>query len=100
MGSSVPLPTRIRRLTVCWMVLAAFALVPFLGSAVYAQSPRKVIIDQDASGPGGSDMMAILAIINSPQTEVLGITVLTGDAWRDEEVLHTLRMLELIGRTD
>ena len=96
----MPLPTRIRRLTVGWMVLAAFALVPFLGSAVYAQSPRKVIIDQDASGPGGSDMLAILAIINSPQTEVLGITVLTGDAWRDEEVLHVLRMLELIGRTD
>jgi len=100
MGSSVPLPTRVRRLTVGWTVLAAFALVPFLGIAVYAQSPRKVIIDQDASGPGGSDMLAILAIINSPQTEVLGITVLTGDAWRDEEVLHALRMLELIGRTD
>src|SRR5205814_1620444 len=27
-------------------------------------------------------------------------TIVTGDAWRDEEVQHTLRMLELIGRTD
>jgi len=65
-----------------------------------AQTKRKVIIDQDASGPGGTDMQAILALINSPETDVLGITVPTGDAWRDEEVQHTLRLLEIIGRTD
>ena len=45
-------------------------------------------------------MQAVLAIVNSPKTEVLGITVMTGDAWRDEEVQHTLRLLEIIGRTD
>jgi purine nucleosidase len=67
---------------------------------VHAQSKRKVIIDQDAAGPGGTDMQAILTLVNSPETEVLGITVLTGDAWRDEEVQHTLRLLEIIGRTD
>src|SRR6202030_3468155 len=65
-----------------------------------AQTKRKVIIDQDCSGPGGTDMQAVLALINSSETDVLGITVLTGDAWRDEEVLHTLRLLEIIGRTD
>ena len=31
---------------------------------------------------------------------MLGITVVTGDAWRPEEVQHTLRMLEIIHRTD
>jgi purine nucleosidase len=65
-----------------------------------AQEKLKVIIDQDCSGPGGTDMQAVLAIVNSPKTEVLGITVMTGDAWRDEEVQHTLRLLEIIGRTD
>src|SRR6516162_4734440 len=65
-----------------------------------AQGRRRVIIDQDAAGPGGTDMQAILAIINSPETDVLGITVVSGDAWRDEEVQHTLRLLEIIGRTD
>jgi hypothetical protein len=30
-------------------------------------------------------MQAILALANSAETHVLGITVLTGDAWRDEE---------------
>jgi inosine-uridine nucleoside N-ribohydrolase len=65
-----------------------------------AQEKRKVIIDQDCAGPGGTDMQSILALVNSPDTEVVGITVLTGDAWRDEEVQHTLRLLEIIGRTD
>ena len=60
----------------------------------------KVIIDQDAGGPGGTDMQSIIALVNSPKTDVLGITVMTGDQWRDEEVAHTLRMLEIIGRTD
>jgi len=68
--------------------------------AAHAQEKRKVIIDQDAAGPGGTDMQSILALINSPDTDVLGITVLTGDAWRDEEVQHTLRLMEIIGRTD
>jgi purine nucleosidase len=77
------------------ILLLAVTVVPGL-----AQSKRKVIIDQDAAGPGGTDMQAILALINSPETEVLGITVVTGDDWRDEEVQHTLRLLEIIGRTD
>jgi len=81
--------------------ICAAALLPVaFASLVFAQGKRKVIIDQDASGPGGTDMQAILALVNSPDTDVLGITVLTGDAWRDEEVQHTLRLLEIIGRTD
>jgi purine nucleosidase len=78
--------------------VALFAIV--IAPAASAQGRRKVIIDQDCSGPGGTDMQAVLAILNSPETDVLGITVLTGDAWRDEEVLHTLRLLEIVGRTD
>jgi hypothetical protein len=65
-----------------------------------SRDKRKIIIDQDAAGPAGTDQQAILLLIQSPQTEVLGITVVTGDAWLTEEVAHTLRMLELIGRTD
>jgi len=61
---------------------------------------RKIIIDQDAAGPAGTDQQSILLLIQSPQTEVLGITVVTGDAWLKSEVAHTLRTLEIIGRTD
>jgi inosine-uridine nucleoside N-ribohydrolase len=76
---------------------ALFATATLLTNA---QGKRKVIIDQDAAGPGGTDMQSILALVNSPDTDVLGITVLTGDAWRDEEVQHALRLMEIIGRTD
>jgi purine nucleosidase len=68
--------------------------------ASWGEDKRKIIIDQDAAGPAGSDQQAILLLIQSPQTEVLGITVVTGDQWLTEEVAHTLRTLEIIGRTD
>jgi purine nucleosidase len=83
------------RLLVFLVLFAALFSLP-----LHAQTKRKIIIDQDCAGPGGTDMQAIIALINSPETDVLGITVLTGDAWRDEEVQHTLRLLEIIGRTD
>src|SRR6478672_7257160 len=65
-----------------------------------AQPRRKIIINEDCSGPGGSNMQTLLMLIQSPQVEVLGITVVTGDQWREEEIAHTLRLLEIIGRTD
>jgi purine nucleosidase len=80
------------QLFVSWLLIA--------GSAALAQQPRKVIINQDCSGPGGSNMQTLLTLIQSPRVEVLGITVVSGNQWRDEEVAHTLRLLELIGRTD
>lgn len=61
---------------------------------------RKVIIDQDTFGPGGSNLQSILMLLQSPDFEVLGITVESGDGWQKENVAHVLRMLELIGRTD
>jgi len=41
-----------------------------------------------------------MVLLQSPMAKVLGITVVTGDAWQPEEVRHTLRMLEIIHRTD
>jgi len=71
-------------------------------SAVPSQKIEKrlVVVDQDGSGPGGSNQMAMMVMLMSPRVEVLGITMVTGNAWRDDEGRHTLRMLELIGRTD
>ena len=80
-------------------LLAAGVLLT-LCLASWGQEKRKIIIDQDAAGPAGTDQQSMLLLIQSPQTEVLGITVVTGDQWLHEEVAHTLRMLELIGRTD
>ena len=89
------------RLVRLWLVGITVLLVTTLpGWSQQSAGKRKIIIDQDAAGPGGSDQQAILSLVQSPQTEVLGVTVVTGDAWLKEEVAHTLRMLEIIGRTD
>lgn len=81
--------------------------VIFFFSIVYAttvgrtaEPRRKVIIDQDAFGPAGSNLQSILMVVQDPGSEVLGITIESGDGWQKENVAHTLRMLELIGRTD
>lgn len=61
---------------------------------------RLVLIDQDGSGPGASNQMAMMVLLQAPEVKVLGITMVSGNAWEPEEVAHTLRMLELIHRTD
>jgi inosine-uridine nucleoside N-ribohydrolase len=68
--------------------------------ACWGQEKRKVIVNQDVMGPAGTDCQSILEMVQSPAVDVLGITIVTGDGWRDEEVAHALRLLEWIGRTD
>ncbi len=86
-----------KRMPAVLLIAALFFALPF---SAQAAGRRLVVIDQDGSGPGGSNMMSMMALLQSPAVEVLGITVVTGNAWRDDEVRHTLRMLELIGRAD
>ena len=84
----------------CLLFLAGSGFLGAVGATLAAQEPRLIIADQDASGPGGSDMAALLVLLQSPHAKLLGVTVVSGDAWRDEEVAHTLRLLETVGRTD
>ncbi len=94
--SGCPLNAAQRRLVVAVVAV----ILSLLCCSAAAQPRRKVIINEDCSGPGGSNLQTLLVMIQSPQVEVLGITVVSGDQWRDEEVAHTLRLLEIIGRTD
>ena len=71
-----------------------------VATCAMAQPRHKIIINEDCSGPGGSNMQTVAMLVQSPQVEVLGVTVVSGDQWRDEEVAHTLRLLEIMGRTD
>lgn len=82
----------------CWLFCILCRVM--LPAGALAQQSRYVIIDQDAIGPAGTDMNSILIFLQAAHVQVLGITVVTGDGWRDEEVAHTLRLLELMGRTD
>ena len=81
-----------------WLLAAGLAFV--LSLPGWSEAKRKIIIDQDGAGPGGTDQQSMLLVIQSPATEVLGITLVTGDQWLKAETAHTLRMLELVGRTD
>jgi inosine-uridine nucleoside N-ribohydrolase len=85
----------------CAAALFAAALLS-CGSFADAAEParRKVIIDQDAYGPASSNLQAILLLLGAKDVDVLGITVTSGDGWRDEQVDHALRMLEITGRRE
>jgi purine nucleosidase len=61
---------------------------------------RKVIYDQDNSGPFGTDILGTLMMLQADKIDLLGITLVTGDAWMKQEMAFTLRLLEMMGRTD
>lgn len=84
------------------LVLVALLTFSHASDSVAADATvrRKVIIDQDAFGPAGSNLQAILMLLQAKDVEVLGITIPSGDGWRDEEVSHTLRLLEIAHRTE
>jgi purine nucleosidase len=79
--------------------LAVICLVA-ASSGTFGQTKRKIIIDQDARGPATTDQQSMLLLLQSPEVETLGITIVSGDQWRDEEVAHALRMLELTDHRD
>lgn len=82
------------------ILIAVLPLLAVLAAPASAAPPerRKVIVDQDAfEGPG---LQPILMLLQDPTVEVLGITTVSGDGWAPEETAATLRMLELVGRTD
>ncbi|MEI4884317.1 hypothetical protein Q8G49_29565, partial [Klebsiella pneumoniae] len=61
-----------------------FSAFLLLAMAAFASAQKRlVLIDQDGSGPGGSNQMAMMVLLQSPQVQVLGITIVTGNAWRD-----------------
>jgi purine nucleosidase len=72
-----------------------------MGFAV-EQQPKLVIVDNGFNGPPWSltNLRAALIFLESPEVKVLGFTVVTGDGWRDEEVYHMLRLLEIAGHQD
>ncbi|HZC34809.1 MAG TPA: nucleoside hydrolase [Chthoniobacterales bacterium] len=82
-----------------WLYVILFVLL-LARPAGAAEPNRLVIFDNDFYGPASTNLQAAALLLSDPEVRVLGLTVVTGDAWRDEEVAHTLRLLELIHRTD
>src|SRR5215470_5520533 len=75
-------------------------LLSFLLTLSASAQKIKVIVDQDARGPGTSDQQAILVFLQSEKFDVLGITTVSGDQWVKEETQHVLRLLEIANRSD
>jgi inosine-uridine nucleoside N-ribohydrolase len=59
-----------------------------------------VIYDQDNSGPFGTDILGTLMMLQADNIDLLGITLVTGDSWMKQEMAFTLRLLEMMGRTE
>jgi inosine-uridine nucleoside N-ribohydrolase len=89
-------PTRLK-FAARWLVVV---LAVIFSGAAHSDNRRKVIIDEDAFGPAGSNLQAILMVLQAKDVDVLGITVTSGDGWRDEEVSHVLRLLEIAKRPE
>ena len=79
--------------------IATSQIVPDLPAALPAEK-RKVIYDQDNSGPFGTDILGTLMMLQADNIDLLGITLVTGDAWMKQEMAYTLRLLEMMGRTE
>jgi inosine-uridine nucleoside N-ribohydrolase len=76
------------------------ALILIAGRLLGDEPPQFVIFDNDFYGPASSDLQAAALLLTNPSVKVLGLTVVTGDGWRDEEPAHTLRLLEILRRED
>jgi inosine-uridine nucleoside N-ribohydrolase len=57
----------------------------------------KVVLDTDL-GFASDDAMALLLLLQSSKVDLLGVTVVTGNAWLKQEVANTLRLLEIADR--
>jgi inosine-uridine nucleoside N-ribohydrolase len=69
-------------------------------SSQLAGGRRKVIYDQDTAGPFGTDILGTLMMLQAENIDLLGITLVTGDAWMKQEMAFTLRLLEMMGRAE
>jgi inosine-uridine nucleoside N-ribohydrolase len=108
-------PTRIAwawRVCSAAVLLAAAPVMPAVTSAEHAapsgpvspaaspDHPTLVYVDNDYLGPGQSNIQSLIPLLRTPGVRLLGIGVVTGDAWLAEETAHVLRFLEIAGRTD
>jgi purine nucleosidase len=75
-------------------------LLAFTALRTDAQLQRKVIFDQDTDGIIGDNEDPLVMLLNSPNIDVLGVTVVTGNGWLKQETADVLKLLEDIHRED
>jgi purine nucleosidase len=86
-----------------WIVAAVAlvaALTPLVARGQAAGETRKVIYDQDTDGIIGDNEDPLVMLLQSPNIQVLGVTVVTGNGWLKQETADILKLLEDLQRTD
>jgi len=78
--------------TTIWLIL--IILLNASSSIAYAQ-PKKVIIDTD---PGVDDAMELVLTLQSPEIEIVGITITSGHINISQRTKNALRIVELSGK--
>lgn len=73
-------------------------------TAQTTSSPSKekvaIFFDNDFLGPGQSNIQSLIPLLRDDRVKLLGIGVVTGDAWLKEEAAHALRFLEIAERPE
>lgn len=89
--------------------LSALLASCMLASSAFAQTtpaatppPAKVSVffDNDFLGPGQSNIQSLIPLLRDDRVKLLGVGVVTGDAWMTEETAHALRFLEIARRPE
>jgi inosine-uridine nucleoside N-ribohydrolase len=83
-------------------LLACLSLASSASAAPAAPAPAKVSIffDNDFLGPGQSNIQSLIPLLRDERVKLLGVGVVTGDAWMTEETAHALRFLEIAKRPE
>jgi inosine-uridine nucleoside N-ribohydrolase len=82
-----------------WFLTATFGFIA-IGMAA---AQEKVILDTDFAGAVGDDGQAAIMlaqVFKAGGIHLLGVTVVSGNTWVDQEVVHALRMTERMGISD
>jgi inosine-uridine nucleoside N-ribohydrolase len=86
--------------TMLLVAVAITASAPLAALAQDSAAPRKVIYDQDTDGIIGDNEDPLVMLLQSPNIQVLGVTVVTGNGWLKQETTDVLKLLEDLHRTD
>jgi inosine-uridine nucleoside N-ribohydrolase len=65
-----------------------------------AQPKVSIFFDNDFLGPGQSNIQSLIPLLRDGRVKLLGVGVVTGDAWMTEETAHALRFLEIAKRPE
>lgn len=84
-------------------LLASLSLAGGASAQTSASLPKDkvaIFFDNDFLGPGQSNIQSLIPLLRDDRVKLLGVGVVTGDAWLKEEAAHALRFLEIAKRPE